>query len=166
MPKHQTKLYWLILALVFGVFVVALGGGLFNQQEIWYLQWQHLAFQDLCHQIPERSFWLNGQPMAVCSRCLGIYGGFALGWVILPIYSFLELANGLSFKKIAVIAIVINLCDIVGNMLGLWENTLVSRLVLGCLLGSTSALLLTGNFFNMNTKTTEDHHGRLRAEIK
>jgi uncharacterized membrane protein len=35
----------------------------------------YLAFSQLCHQIPERSLMLNGSPMAVCSRCAGIYYG-------------------------------------------------------------------------------------------
>jgi hypothetical protein len=33
----------------------------------------------LCHQLPERSFLLEGSPLAVCARCMGLYGGFALG---------------------------------------------------------------------------------------
>src|ERR1043165_9302763 len=37
------------------------------------------VFAALCHQIPERSFYLAGQPLAVCARCFGIYAGFALG---------------------------------------------------------------------------------------
>ncbi len=31
----------------------------------------------VCHQIPDRSFQLAGLPLAVCSRCLGLYAGAA-----------------------------------------------------------------------------------------
>jgi uncharacterized membrane protein len=31
-----------------------------------------------CHQDPARSFWLFGAPLAVCTRCFGIYAGAAL----------------------------------------------------------------------------------------
>src|SRR5512138_2688166 len=31
----------------------------------------------VCHQIPERSFFLSGLPLAVCARCLGLYVGAA-----------------------------------------------------------------------------------------
>ena len=32
----------------------------------------------ICHQRPERSFFLNGQQMAVCARCTGLYAGAAV----------------------------------------------------------------------------------------
>jgi uncharacterized membrane protein len=33
----------------------------------------------ICHQIPERSFYLAGFQLPVCGRCLGIYVGAACG---------------------------------------------------------------------------------------
>lgn len=39
-------------------------------------------FSQLCHQDPRRSFVLDGSPVAVCVRCLGIYCGVALGAVV------------------------------------------------------------------------------------
>jgi hypothetical protein len=33
----------------------------------------------ICHQLPERSFHLQGIQLPVCARCLGIYGGAAVG---------------------------------------------------------------------------------------
>ena len=44
----------------------------------------------VCHQLPERSFHLLGEPLAVCHRCTGLYLGFALGvaaWPLLPALS-------------------------------------------------------------------------------
>jgi Predicted membrane protein (DUF2085) len=38
----------------------------------------------LCHQRPERSFFLWGSQMPVCARCLGIYAGAALAAIALP----------------------------------------------------------------------------------
>ena len=32
----------------------------------------------ICHQRPERSFIVNGQQMAVCARCAGLYAGAAV----------------------------------------------------------------------------------------
>lgn len=29
----------------------------------------------VCHQIPERSFWISALPVAVCARCFGLYLG-------------------------------------------------------------------------------------------
>ena len=43
------------------------------------------TFSYLCHQIPERSFHLAGHKFAVCSRCTGLYSGFALATLIYPL---------------------------------------------------------------------------------
>jgi len=32
----------------------------------------------ICHQRPERSFFVNGHQLAVCARCMGLYAGSAL----------------------------------------------------------------------------------------
>ena len=37
------------------------------------------GFALVCHQRPERSLWIFGAHVAVCSRCLGIYLGAAFG---------------------------------------------------------------------------------------
>ena len=36
----------------------------------------------ICHQLPERSFHLQGAQLPVCARCLGLYSGGAFGSVI------------------------------------------------------------------------------------
>ena len=36
-------------------------------------------FSIVCHQDPARSFWIAGAPVAVCTRCLGIYLGVVAG---------------------------------------------------------------------------------------
>jgi len=42
-------------------------------------------FSPVCHQLPERCFNLFGEPVGVCARCLGIYCGVWLGFVIWPL---------------------------------------------------------------------------------
>lgn len=160
MQTQQTQLYLLVLAIISFIVIAALGGGVFNQQSPWMLQWQHQAFLNLCHQIPERSFWINGQPMAVCSRCIGVYAGFALSWGALPLWSRFKVSEWAPVKKIALTAVLINFFDIIGNILGFWENTLVSRLALGWLIGWTVVLLFSNDFFKTIIKSKGNHHGR------
>src|SRR5688572_28452850 len=45
----------------------------------------YLPFSYLCHQIPARYFYFAQHPLAVCSRCTGIYAGFLLGIIIYPL---------------------------------------------------------------------------------
>ena len=33
----------------------------------------------ICHQLPDRSFHVQGSQLAVCARCFGLYAGGALG---------------------------------------------------------------------------------------
>jgi uncharacterized membrane protein len=42
------------------------------------------AFAAVCHQLPDRSFLLLGEPVAVCHRCLGLYVGGLAGLLLLP----------------------------------------------------------------------------------
>jgi len=45
----------------------------------------HSIFKGLCHQEPERSLFLFGSQMAVCSRCAGIYAGLLIGALTPPL---------------------------------------------------------------------------------
>lgn len=48
----------------------------------------------ICHQRPDRSFWIHGQSMPVCARCTGLYASAALA---APLALFL--AAGLSGRR-------------------------------------------------------------------
>ncbi len=123
--------------------VAALGGGVWGQQGSWFGHWQHIAFEGLCHQDPVRSFWINGTPMAVCSRCFGIYSGFAAAWLTLPVAGSGVNRLGAHAGKVVLAAVLANAADVAANLLGLWENTLLTRSYLGIAVG-LSAVLFTG----------------------
>jgi uncharacterized membrane protein len=36
----------------------------------------------ICHQRPERSFWIAGRPMPVCARCTGLYAAASAGGLL------------------------------------------------------------------------------------
>lgn len=44
----------------------------------------YALFDTICHQRPERSFHLWGEPLAACHRCLGLYLGLPLGALLVP----------------------------------------------------------------------------------
>ena len=152
---HQTGLYGGLLLVSTGIFVVALGPGVFGHTEWAHFSWQHQAFALLCHQDPARSFTLNGNTMAVCARCLGIYSSFFWGVLLMPLSARLISMNTKLFARLLLGAILLNFADVLGNAFGVWTNTLVSRFLLGILIGSTAALLLTNGFFK-HIKNTED----------
>jgi len=147
------------------IIIAALGGGLFGQSSPWLTQWQHKLFADFCHQDPNRSFWIGGQPMAVCSRCLGIYTGFTLSWILLPFLSIIEPHDNY-LKKVILAVVLLNCIDVIGNAFGFWQNTLVSRLVLGWLMGWTAGLFFTGDFFKITINSLGYHYGRITTDVK
>ncbi len=71
------KVFFILLA-VYSLFFI-LGG--FSAPILAYFKIYDLSgaisylFSGSCHQMPDRSFWIMGYPMAICSRCLGIYTG-------------------------------------------------------------------------------------------
>lgn len=136
------KLYAVVFVASLFLLITALGGGLFNQPGLWFDHWQHKAFRGLCHQDPQRSYWIAGTPMAVCSRCFGIYAGFFAAWLALPLIGsrFHQIESYL--KKILLGAVGINIMDVLLNFLGLWQNSLDSRLLAGMLLGLSVAFVI------------------------
>jgi|SRR5205085_2410289 len=97
------------------------------------------VFAILCHQIPERSFYLDGQPVAVCARCFGIYAGFALGVVCYPLVRSLRRTDTPARLWLLLAALPTGV-DFALGFTGLWANTHTSRALTGALLGAVAAL--------------------------
>lgn len=123
--------------------LIAIGPGLYRVDSFWMYDF----FSKLCHQDPSRSFTVNGVQMAVCSRCLGIYTLLAVGWLAMPLFLILKITQRQALITFLLVAIGINLIDILGNYLEIWTNTLHSRFVLGSLFGLSIATVLSTDFF-------------------
>ena len=145
----QTQNFPLYTAVALGsAFLVfaALGPGLFSTGYTPF-SWHYGIFDLLCHQDPQRSYFINGNSMAVCSRCIGFYISFFMGWMLMPAAAKFKITLKKRDQWLFTSAIVINLTDIAGNYFNFWVNTLHSRLMLGLLLGFSAALFLTSEFF-------------------
>ncbi|MEQ9310061.1 MAG: DUF2085 domain-containing protein [Balneolaceae bacterium] len=154
---QQMKLYVPLLITSILLLIIGLGPGLFNQSSLGGYSWQHQIFDILCHQDVNRSYTIHGEAMAICSRCLGIYGSFAAGILLMPLISrFFTVINHLILKLILV-TIVLNLVDVFFNALGIWTNTLHSRFLLGALFGGALAFYLTNEFFKQIDKPEESY---------
>ncbi len=77
-------------------------------------------FSSICHQYPERSWFLSGQPLAVCIRCTSIYVGFlvALALRLPPRTGFLRFAVVLTGVEVVVAHMVIDM-EVVRSLSGL-----------------------------------------------
>jgi uncharacterized membrane protein len=107
------------------------------------------AFSFLCHQIPERSFHVEGHSLAVCARCTGIYAGFTLGVLIYPLArSLRELETPRRLWLLA--AAVPTLVDWGLGFFRFWENTHLSRFATGALLGAVCAFYVVPGLLDLS----------------
>lgn len=95
------------------------------------------AFGTLCHQIPERSYFIEGHKLAVCSRCTGVYAGFAFTLLIYPLVRSLR-NTSTPPRSLLILAALPLAIDFSLTFFGIWENTHTSRLLTGLLLGSVA----------------------------
>jgi uncharacterized membrane protein len=100
------------------------------------------AFALLCHQLPVRSFVLDGHLFAVCHRCTGLYVGLFVGVVsaVLPTAVAVIRAHGIRFIILSLLFIA---ADVGLDAVHILHNTPVSRVVTGFGLGLAGGLFIT-----------------------
>jgi uncharacterized membrane protein len=95
----------------------------------------------ICHQIPSRSFHIEGEQFGVCSRCFGVYFGLLFGYVIYPLWRRVD-----EIEPITRIWLFLSLVPIGTDwsltVLNIWDNTFTSRFVTGMILGIACATFI------------------------
>jgi uncharacterized membrane protein len=99
----------------------------------------HAAYGRVCHQMPERSLWILGYPMSVCARCLGIYLGYVAGLLAYP-FCRKRLEERPPRRRWLFLALVPVAIDFAGGYLGLFQNTIDSRVATGFVAGVAAAV--------------------------
>ena len=160
LSSYKSSLYWMVLLISAVVVFVILGPGLYSDASLadWYMSWQKQMFEILCHQHLDRTIFIGETPMAVCSRCTGIYSMFFVIMLVVPLIPQSKWRNKWAIILVF-IALSINLVDFSVNAFEIWENTLTSRFLVGGLIGISTAHLLgtdrpqqTKEIFNHGTK--------------
>jgi len=104
----------------------------------------YAAFSPVCHQVPERSLYIHGSPLAVCGRCLGIYLGFSAGTILYPFLRRFSRPFPPETWIFVLVSLPIGL-DTAGSFLGLWTSPIGLRLAAGLIWGSVLPFyLITG----------------------
>lgn len=137
-------LYILILTGLTYIFIASLGNGIWNRPTD-YSDWQYKAFRGVCHQLQDRSFQINETPMAVNSRCFGIFSGLLGAWVLLPALLVIP-----SLKRwpgiLLAIAVVIQIIDFTAGQFSVWNSSNFYRFFLGIFLGVALVSMLADQF--------------------
>lgn len=138
MPKYWKRISWILTVLISGIIL----GGVFIPpllivQKPELAQFFYSLYASLCHQQAERCYRILGQPLAVCSRCLGIYSGFFFFSLVYPILG-LRLKNwARSRPYLILIAAIPMVLDVVGGLFRIWSSPLMVRSITGFFWSST-----------------------------
>jgi uncharacterized membrane protein len=92
------------------------------------------SFAILCHQLPERSYFIAGEKFAVCSRCTGVYAGVLITLLGYPLIRSLRSVSIPPRRWLFLFSLPL-LIDFGLGFLGIWENTHWSRFITGFLFG-------------------------------
>jgi len=98
------------------------------------------GFSLFCHQLPARSFSLNGSPIALCHRCTGVMMGLLVG-MALPIRRRL----GLPVAALLAIALAPMTIDWAVEAFGFWTNTALTRVGTGLWGGVVLGVMILGS---------------------
>ena len=111
----------------------------------------YAAFSHLCHQIPDRSFFLAGHQFAVCARCTGVYAGFTVATLCYPLCRSLRRTDTPPRKWLFIAAAPLAI-DFALGFFGIWENTHLSRFATGGLLGSVAVFYVMPGFIDLSLR--------------
>ena len=137
---------WFLVALIVMAPLAAAGGHAAWAEVIYH------AFGIFCHQRPDRSYFIEGHKLAVCSRCTGLYVGFALTLLAYPVIR--SLRNNINPPRIYLILAAIPLAvDFSLTFFGIWENTHTSRLLTGALLGSVAVFYVMPGIVDLSLRS-------------
>ncbi len=117
---------------------------------IWSLM-IYRAFSFVCHQIPERSFFIAGHQFAVCARCTGLYAGFTVATIAYPLLRSLRQVDAPPRKWLFLAAAPLAI-DFALGFLGIWENTHSSRFITGALLGAVSVFYVMPGLMDLSLR--------------
>src|SRR5712671_6599811 len=107
------------------------------------------TFSFVCHQIPERSFHLAGHQFGVCSRCTGLYAGFAVATLIYPLAHSLTRTDTPSLVWLILATLPLAI-DFGLGYFSIWENTYLSRFFTGALLSSVAVFYIMPGLIDLS----------------
>jgi uncharacterized membrane protein len=160
-PTWRPVVFWgvsaaIVAALVSLIFVAPLAAAAGHNGLAFAI---YYAFAPLCHQLPERSYFIDGHKFAVCSRCTGIYAGFAFTLLVYPLVRSLR-SVATPPRNLLILATLPLAIDFSLTFFGIWENTHTSRLLTGALLGSVAVFYVMPGIVDISLRAVTKHTQR------
>ena len=152
-PTRRPLVFWAVSAATVTALValvvvapLAAAGGHGDLAQVIYR-----AFGVLCHQRPDRSYFIDGHKLAVCSRCTGIYAGFVFTLLLYPLIRSLRTTTAPPPRWLLLAAVPLGI-DFSLTFFGIWENTHTSRLLTGVLLGSVAVFYVVPGLMELSLR--------------
>lgn len=119
------------------------------------------AFAPVCHQLPERTLHIDGVPMAVCSRCLGMYAGMFAGTISFAWARRWDVTLGRWAGILLLVALGVPGVDWLGGVLELWGSSHGTRIVTGATFGVIAGYFLARGAAGLSRsrRSTDELHG-------
>ncbi|AIJ05196.1 hypothetical protein JH146_0346 [Methanocaldococcus bathoardescens] len=150
MKKYYALIFVSFLIFYLGIFLAPYFAFLGEHSNFWKLIsiCVYSIYSPICHQMPQRSFFIFGHKMAVCARCFGIYTGFLIGMVI---YLFLKKLDDFKIpnKWYLIISSIPMVVDGTTQLIGLRESFNELRFITGFIAGFTITFYILPIFFEM-----------------
>ena|SRR5689334_5756690 len=162
-PTRRPLVFWLVsaatVAVLVSLIVVAPLAAARGHNDVAFTIYR--AFGPFCHQLPERSYFIEGHKLAVCARCTGIYAGFAFTLLFYPLVRSLRdtATPPRTFLILAALPLAI---DFSLTFFGIWENTHTSRLLTGALLGSVAVFYVVPGIIDLSLRSLTKQTPELR----
>lgn len=100
----------------------------------------------VCHQLPERSFFVAGRQLPVCARCTGLYLGVAAGLIGWFLIRRVRAGHRQVSPRVALnvfaIAVVPTAVSWATGIVGVWDGSNLTRAVLAVPLGATAGAIV------------------------
>ena len=101
----------------------------------------------ICHQRPERSFFVDGHQLPVCARCTGLYLSGALTllgwWAVKATRQWRPMPVSPTFAlRLVALAAVPTLLSVTAGALTVWDGSNVLRAVLAVPLGASAGAIV------------------------
>lgn len=105
----------------------------------------------ICHQIPDRSFFLDGRQLPVCARCTGLYLGGIVGlagwcaWKIGRGWRVID-ASPRGAVRLVILTGVPTALSVALGITGVWDGSNVTRAMLALPLGISAGGVVAAVF--------------------
>ncbi|MDI6401776.1 DUF2085 domain-containing protein [Balneolaceae bacterium ANBcel3] len=139
----QSFYFWLVLGVLFSINVLIWATPLYVENiHEWFSSWPKQLFSTICHQQVDRSYRIQGIPLAVCVRCTGFFAGVLLSFLCFSVFKGFVSSEKSKNIRIFLYTMLVLMMDWVANLFQLWQTPEHIRMLTGFSWGGAAGICL------------------------